>query len=250
MTTEESANASKENRAQELRKLRGPFNKLIAQAMRRDGIGEVTKWADHWKIGRTTIYTLLRGRETKTGGWVKPSIDTLVTLSHALRVPTHELLYMLEPEAPGAESVAALETRNSELVMVPVAGIVGGGPEQFEELEGCAVGVEPKFARGKDLVAFRVRGDSMAAGKHPIHDGDQILVNRHDKGHNTNSVVARLVSDGYVCKMLKDDKFGRLLQSRNPEHTNGSPTLIPADLVAEIVGRVVRIIHDEPNSAA
>lgn len=85
----------------------------------------------------------------------------------------------------------------------------------------------------------------MAAGKRPIQDGDLIIVNALDQGYNTASVVARLTDDTYVVKMLKDDKFGRLLQSRNPEHTNGTPSAIPMEHVAEIVGRVVRVIADD-----
>lgn len=84
----------------------------------------------------------------------------------------------------------------------------------------------------------------MAAGKRPILDGDIVIVDKNDKGYNTASVVARLHDDSYVVKMLKDDRFGKLLQSRNPEHTNGTPSAIPISEVAEIVGRVVRIVGD------
>ncbi len=96
-----------------------------------------------------------------------------------------------------------------------------------------------------DLVAFKIRGDSMEGGKRPIYNGDTVLVDRGDKGYDTASVVARLTSGGYVCKTLKDDKFGVHLVSANSLYTNGTPPYIPQSEIDEIVGRVVRIVHDD-----
>lgn len=227
---------------EELRRLRGPFNALVVKAMRRDGISEITKWADHWGIGRTTLYSVLRGRETKSGTWVKPSLDTLNLLAKALDTPLHTLVYLIEPEAYGSNMIDNLHPAVRE-IEVGIAGWVGAGPDQ-DEWDDSIVCVEEQFAKGKDLVAFRIRGDSMAAGRQPIYDGDIVLVNRSDKGINTSSVVARLDNDGYVCKVLKDDRFGRFLQSRNVDHTNGTPSAIPMSAVEEIVGKVVRIISN------
>lgn len=231
---------------EEIQNLRGPLNALIVRSMRRDGIKEVTKWADHWGIGRSTMYNLLRGRETSTGGWVTPSVETLIKLARAFGVPTHELLYMIEPDAPGAESMRSIGPSGIPVreVEVLVAGWCGAGPDQDEVLDEH-IFVEESFAHGRDLIAFRIRGDSMQAGKAPIYNGDTVLVDRSDKGYDTASVVARLTTGGYVCKTLKDDKFGVHLVSANSLYTNGTPPYIPQSDIAEIVGRVVRIIHDE-----
>lgn len=231
-------------------KARGAFNAMLVRAMRRDGIKEITHWADHHGVGRSTLYAIMRGRETASGTWVMPSMATAVKLAEALGVPLHELIYVLIPDAPGArhapsESTDVFRPSPVTRVLVEVAGWVGAGPDQYEEIDGQSVYVESAFARGKKLRAFRVRGDSMAAGRHPIVDGDIVIVDTTDPGQNTDAVVARLHNDAYVCKMLKDDRFGKLLQSRNVEHTNGTPSAIPVDEVAEIVGRVVRVIHDE-----
>lgn len=228
---------------------RGPLNALIAQSMRRDGIKEITFWADHHGIGRSTLYSLLRGRETETGVVMMPSIDTLVKLASALTVPTHKLLYLLAPQAPGAqgEMVDAPNALQPSLVTkipVQVAGWCGAGPAQDEVLEEEPVFVEARFAKGKRLRAFRIRGDSMAAGKRPIYSGDLVIVDTNNPGANTDAVVARLSSDAYVCKTLKDDRFGKLLQSRNVDHTNGTPSVIPLSDVAEVIGKVVRIISE------
>jgi repressor LexA len=150
---------------------------------------------------------------------------------------------MLAPDAPGADEEVVMP--GVRRFRVGVAGWVGAGPQQLEEINGQHVVVEEEFARGKDLQAFRVRGDSMAAGKRPIYDGDIVIVNVRDKGYNTAAVVARLVDGRYVCKMLKDDHHGKMLVSANPVHTNGTPTSIPIEQVDEIVGRVVRVIGNE-----
>lgn len=240
----------------DIRDLRGPFNALIVRAMRRDGIKEITKWADHHDIGRTTLYALLRGRESKSGSWIKPSLETMVKLAEALGRPLHELIYIIEPDAPGANLIEGekyVEAPEFPVQRLPVqvAGWAGGGPDQNVSLvdDEQYIYIEESFARGRDLLAFKVIGDSMAAGGKPIHWGDTVIIDRNAQPHNTDAVIARLDNDGYVCKVFKDDKFGRSLQSRNIDHTNGTPNFITPDQVAEIVGRVVRIIHDDTNPA-
>lgn len=69
-------------------------------------------------------------------------------------------------------------------------------------------------------------------------------MDQNDPRRDTAAIVARLKTSELVLKMLKDDRYGRHLQSRNPAPTDGSPTVIPIQEVAEIVGRVVRVIHD------
>lgn len=232
----------------------GVFNKLIAARMRKLGHQTLKEFAKYAGIGSTTLYNLVLGRVTESGVIVKPSIDTLVQLARALEEPVDKLLFMLVPDAPGAESWG--DQPPARRFRVRVAGWVGAGPEQFEEISGSWVVVEEDFARGKQLQAFRVRGDSMAAGKRPIHDGDIVLVNTLDKGYNTAAVVARLMDGRYICKMYREDHFGRFLVSANAAHTNGTPVSIKLSEVDEVIGRVVRIISsddqlvEEPPDAA
>jgi SOS-response transcriptional repressor LexA len=101
------------------------------------------------------------------------------------------------------------------------------------------VWVDAHVAHSRDLVAFRIRGDSMAMGPRPIFNGDIVLVDRNDKGHHGAVVVVRLATEGYVCKVLKDDKFGWKLVSTNPSATDGTPPYIGAEDIAEVVGRVI-----------
>jgi repressor LexA len=91
------------------------------------------------------------------------------------------------------------------------------------------------------LIGYQVRGDSMAGGKRPIHDGDTIIVNKNDKGHSGDVVVARLTDDSMVCKAMKVDKFGWRLMSLNSMYTNSAPPIIAREDVAEIIGCVVRV---------
>lgn len=227
--------------------LNGPFNERIASRMRQLGMRKLEQFADTYGLGRTTVYSMVQGRVTPSGGWMKPSVDTLVKLAAALEVPVHVLLYELEPTAYGHEIMGQSEPIVRRL-QVAVAGWLGAGPEQSEEIDDTIL-IDENFARGKDLVAYRIRGDSMAAGRHPIYDGDTVVVNRKDKGYNNAAVVARLVNGGHVCKLLKDDKYSDvvMLASANPERLNGTPLSVPPELVAEIIGRVVRVIHDEPS---
>lgn len=230
----------------EFRELRSPFNDFIFRRMRDIKVETLKELADRSGVGRQTLYDALRGRAPSHKNWGKPGLDTLVKLAIALKAPLHELVYLVEPDAPGAELMRS-QSSGAQVRELPVqlAGWCGAGPDQDEEVLDECVYVEESFVRGRDLVAFRIRGDSMEAPPRPIYSGDVVLVDRADKGYDTASVVARLVNDGHVCKLLKDDKFGFNLYSANARYTNGTPPHIRQEDIAEIVGRVVRVIHDE-----
>jgi|GEM_PF-1038420 repressor LexA len=227
----------------QVQEARAQLADLIRDKMEREGLETITDFADKYELGRSTLYELVRGRSRTRGAWVHPSLQTTIALARALERPLHEIIYLLEPNAPGAEATLASDAPLLK-VNVEVAGWVGAGPAQDSEAQEPPIWVDLNFARGKELRAFRVSGDSMAAGKRPILDGDIVIVDVLDKGYNTASVVARLADDSYVVKMLKQDRYERQLQSRNPEHTNGTPSVIPISEVAEIVGRVVKIIAE------
>lgn len=219
---------------EQLKDLRGPLTAYVVNAMRRDNIPTVKEWAAHHGLARPTLYALLRGRATATGVLVKPSLDFLKAFSDAVRAPLHELLYILEPDALGAGTAFSDQVRK---VPVYVPGRVGAGPLQSSPTDQT-VYVEAEFAQGKDLIGFRIEGNSMEGGKRPIFDGDIVLVNRHDTGTNGSVVVARIEDDGYVCKKVRDT----FLVSTNPEYTQSGLTIISPDRISQIVGRVVRVI--------
>lgn len=210
--------------------MRGPLNGLIAKRMKQLGMATVKEFADRFGIGRSTIYDLVRGRSD--GSISNPSLETISRLADALELPAHEILYLVSPQTRGA----ALTLGVSQ-VPVYMAGCVGAGPEQLQELD-THVFVEAEFARGRDLVAFKVCGDSMAGGKRPIYDGDVVIVDRNVEGELNQPVVARLVGDGYVVKRLRP---GGILDSTNPDFIDPEQALISPDRVAQIVGRVVRV---------
>lgn len=217
--------------------LKGPFNDDILARMDEQGWTKLEQFADHYRIGRTTVYALVLGRQSSGGEWIKPSLDTLIRLAIALDKPVEELVERLYPDLDLPKSAAA----PSRMAEVSVLGFVGAGPGQEALVQDGSVFVTKRFARGKNLVAYRVRGDSMCGGKRPICDGDTILVNRLDKGQSGSPVVARLKDGTHVCKALKEDKFGRRLMSLNPLYTNATPPMIPAADVSEIIGKVVMV---------
>lgn len=219
--------------------MRGPLNGLIADYMSKNNLKNVREFADDVGIGRSTVYDLVRGRSTSTGVWMKPSLDTIIKLATILNKPTHEILYLLEPSAPGATEAPPSTPVGAYQVPVLIAGRVGAGPSQLDEVEDYTY-VEAAFAHRRNLTAFRVEGSSMAGGKYPIYNGDLVIVDKNLQGEINSTVVARLNSEGYICKRLRP---GNILDSTNPEFLDPDLALITPDRIASLVGKVVRIIH-------
>ena len=221
----------------------GPFNKLIADFMVRRNMRRIEEFAAASGIGETTLYNIVMGKKTATGRPQKILVDTLAKLADTLHVPMHELLYMLEPDGYGRDQLA--DRPAAVRIKVQLAGMVGAGSTQQTESDRD-IYIEEDFARGKDLVAFQVQGNSMEGGKNPIHDGDIVVVNRNDRGLIGNIVVARINDDGYVCKKPLIDGAGQLQQlvSTNLDYADPQFRIIDRENVAEIVGKVVRVIHD------
>jgi repressor LexA len=228
-------------------KTREPLEKLVKNRMKELNLKNYDEFADHFGIGRSTLYDIFRGRVSETGVYFKPRAETLLRFADALETPLHEIIYYFFPDAFGSEDWASgFSTVNASGVPIYIAGWVGAGPEQ-EFLEGEDTIFLPKsFTQGKDLVAFEVHGDSMSAGRYPIYHLDVVVVDKNDKGLDGSRVVARLDS-GYVCKLLKVDRFGKNLYSANPEYSNGTPPVIAADRVQEIVGKVVKVLSHDPD---
>ncbi len=105
--------------------------------------------------------------------------------------------------------------------------------------------LDENYVSGRNLSVFRVLGDSMEGGKRPIFDGDLIIINCDDKGRDAVPVVARLKDGSYVCKLLRDERYGRSLISTNPTPTDGTPFHIPLEEAETIEGRVVEVRRSE-----
>ncbi|OWL96559.1 hypothetical protein CBQ26_09280 [Deinococcus indicus] len=215
-----------------IRRQRGPLNALVANRMQQLNLPNVTAFAEYAGISESVMYDMLNGRVVN-GVLIMPKWQSLTKLAQALNKPTHEILYLLDPEAYGAGTVIGVQQ-----VPVYIAGSVGAGPEQLHESDEV-VYVEKQFADGRDLVAFHVRGDSMAGGRHPIYNGDIVIVDRQVAGEINFPVVARLRNDGYVVKRLRP---GGILDSTNPEYDDPHQSIIEPARVDHVTGRVVRVI--------
>ena len=219
---------------QTIRRQRGALSSLVGERMQQLGHRNVGEFAKYAGISESGIYSILNGR-IEDGTPIVPKWQTMVALARALERPTHELLYILDPSAPGADLQLGVAQ-----MPVYLAGCVGAGPDQLRELEEN-VFVDAEFAEGRDLVAFRVKGNSMAGGRRPIYDGDIVIVDRKIGAEVNSPVVARLRDDGYVVKRLRQNGF---LDSANPDYDDPDMAMIDPSRIADLIGRVVRV-HSE-----
>ena len=89
---------------------RGALNILIAEHMRRYELKDAGQFAEKAGLSRSTVYGVIRGQ---VGPDTYPSLVTLIRLAEVLDRPTHELLYLLAPDAPGSPT-RPTDTRREE----------------------------------------------------------------------------------------------------------------------------------------
>jgi repressor LexA len=207
----------------------GPFSDLIRAKMEQLGMKKPEEFAAYAGIARSVVYSLMAGRQSASGNWVKPSLETLVSLSKALDLPLVDLLERLY----GEDEVLILPR-------APLVGYVGAGPGLDEELDDVVYLDPVKYRKGR-YASYRVRGNSMCAGRRPICHGNIIVVNLDIPYKPNWEVVARLEDGSHICKLYKEGPGGAYLMSTNPNETNGTPAVIPASEVAELKGIVTEV---------
>ena len=130
----------------------------------------------------------------------------------------------------------SLPDRARPSVRVPVVGrVTAGAPILAVEQREGTLPVDADFARGRELFALRVRGDSMQNAA--ILDGDLVVVERTPEAKNGDIVVALLEEEATVKRFFREADGFRL----QPENDAYDP-IFTRELV--ILGRVVAVFRD------
>ena len=137
---------------------------------------------------------------------------------------------------PGQKRSISLPDRARPSVRVPVVGrVTAGAPILAVEQREGTLPVDADFARGRELFALRVRGDSMQNAA--ILDGDLVVVERTPEAKNGDIVVALLEEEATVKRFFREADGFRL----RPENDAYDP-IFTRELV--ILGRVVAVFRD------
>ena len=137
---------------------------------------------------------------------------------------------------PGHKRSISLPDRARPSVRVPVVGrVTAGAPILAVEQREGTLPVDADFARGRELFALRVRGDSMQNAA--ILDGDLVVVERTPEAKNGDIVVALLEEEATVKRFFREADGFRL----QPENDAYDP-IFTRELV--ILGRVVAVFRD------
>ena len=137
---------------------------------------------------------------------------------------------------PGQKRSISLPDRARPSVRVPVVGrVTAGAPILAVEQREGTLPVDADFARGRELFALRVRGDSMQNAA--ILDGDLVVVERTPEAKNGDIVVALLEEEATVKRFFREADGFRL----QPENDAYDP-IFTRELV--ILGRVVAVFRD------
>ena len=137
---------------------------------------------------------------------------------------------------PGQKRSISLPDRARPSVRVPVVGrVTAGAPILAVGQREGTLPVDADFARGRELFALRVRGDSMQNAA--ILDGDLVVVERTPEAKNGDIVVALLEEEATVKRFFREADGFRL----QPENDAYDP-IFTRELV--ILGRVVAVFRD------
>lgn len=110
---------------------------------------------------------------------------------------------------PGQKRSISLPDRARPSVRVPVVGrVTAGAPILAVEQREGTLPVDADFARGRELFALRVRGDSMQNAA--ILDGDLVVVERTPEAKNGDIVVALLEEEATVKRFFREADGFRL----------------------------------------
>lgn len=157
------------------------------------------------------------------------------TSSVHLHLKTLEERGLIERPKGHNRYIKVVGQENSSSVNVPILGAVAAGNPivAYEEIEGYA-SVDKNMAKGKDLFALRIEGESMLnAGMFP---DDIIVVQRTPVVKNGEIAVALIDDSATVKTFYKENGHFRL----QPENDNYEPIIV--DEVV-ILGKVISLIR-------
>lgn len=125
---------------------------------------------------------------------------------------------------------------------IPILGkIAAGAPTFAVETPGDVIPVRPEWlaAKGGDVFALRVRGDSMIQAH--IADGDLVLVRKQESAL-TGDIVAALVDQEATVKRFTTEGGAVVLK---PEHPTMKPIVVdPHRTEFRILGKVIGLIRE------
>ena len=125
---------------------------------------------------------------------------------------------------------------------IPILGKIAAGVPIFAvESPGDVIPVRPEWlaAKGGDVFALRVRGDSMIQAH--IADGDLVLVRKQESAV-TGDIVAALVDQEATVKRFSTEGGAVVLK---PEHPTMKPIVVdPHRAEFRILGKVIGLIRE------
>lgn len=140
---------------------------------------------------------------------------------------------LLEKATGKNRALSVIGVKNQ--VSVPVLGQVAAGKPilALENVEGY-VSVEARLAKGAELFALNVKGDSMI--ECGIYNGDTVIVRKQPNAQNGEIVVAMIEDEATVKRFFKENGRFRL----QPENSSMRP-IITDDVF--ILGKVIAVVR-------
>lgn len=184
-------------------------------------------------ISHTTIDTLEKGVDFRTGKPTQVKVTTLQKIADACLVPISYLTGDRIIGTPHSEN-----KKNGR--RIPVYGSVAAGIplEAIQDIEDYEE-ITEDMARSGKYAALKIKGNSMLPRFTP---GDVVIVRLQDDVDNGDIAIVLVNGDEATCKKIKKTPEGVMLISTNPDY---EPMFYSnqeiADLPVRIWGKVVEL---------
>lgn len=184
-------------------------------------------------ISHTTIDTLEKGIDFRTGKPTQVKVATLQKIADACLVPISYLT--------GDRFISTPHSENKKIGhRIPVYGSVAAGIplDAIQDIEDYEE-ITEDMARSGEYAALKIKGNSMLPR---FTEGDVVIVRLQDDVDTGDIAIVMVNGDEATCKKIKKTPEGVMLISTNPDY---EPMFYSnqeiADLPVRIWGKVVEL---------
>lgn len=191
-------------------------------------------FAKKCNLSFTYISALEKNKDYKTGKSISPTLETVKSVANAINMPIEDLLQELDEDQK-----FTITSNKDKNINIPILGIVKAGYDYLanENWQGM-IEVDSDFAKGKDLFALKVTGDSMFP---VLIEDDIVVINKQSNFENGDIVVALVGENEATIKKAKKTDSAIILQ---PLNNNYDPLIFTNEDIKNLPVEIIGVVKE------